>query len=35
LESFNCHVVTDETGGTEEGIPLWEKLRFESEEAYL
>jgi hypothetical protein len=20
LESFNCHVVTDETGGTEEGV---------------
>jgi len=40
LESFNCHDVTDENRGTGKGIkesdiPLWKKLRFESEEAYL
>jgi len=37
LESFNCHNVTDKNRGVErnEDMPLWKRLRFENEQAYL
>ena len=39
LNLNDCHNVTDKKGGTEkdikEDVPLWRKLRFDSEQAYL
>jgi len=35
LKSLDWYDGTVQKGGTEEDIPLWQKLRFESEEAYL